>query len=191
VRAAIGFGIVCLILQLILAYLVQPNFPPDVSERFIERHSDIPSMVNTTKDKGHLSLTNLSAWISNPANEKQRRGYVTPIILPLDLLFLVALGCLLGSVSQLFAKHVRVVSAWNPWRWWFFPVAYMLCDFIEDTIIVLVLSEAIPLTYFTFYFLRTATIAKLFTVTVATIQAVLLLVLWCATWLGRLRHLAA
>jgi hypothetical protein len=80
--AAIGFGVLYAILQIALNYIVQPRYPPDVSTRFIERSTTIPSMWETTEDHGHLSRDNLATWISNPANDRQREGYITPIIAP-------------------------------------------------------------------------------------------------------------
>jgi hypothetical protein len=182
--AVIGFGSLFAILQIALVFAVQPNYRPDASARFIERSTTIPSMKEKTKDEGRLTDENLSAWIINPANEHQRLGYLTPIIFPLDLIYLVSLGCFLGSLSQLSADHVSRLSRWKPRLWWLSPVAYMICDLAEDSIILLTLSKTIALTPNIFALLRAATVAKLFTVTVANIQAVLLVGVWVASRLG-------
>jgi hypothetical protein len=132
-------------------------------------------MVETSADKGELNLRNPSAWISKSANDGQRVGYVTPVILPLNLLYLATLGCLLGSLSQLLAKRIGIVSGSRHWRFWLFPAAYIVFDIIEDTFIVLTLSKTITLSSCVFYFMRIATIAKFITVTASIAQGALLL----------------
>lgn len=189
--AVIGFGALFAILQVALVFAVQPNYRPDVSERFIERSTTIPSMKEKTEDEGRLTEENLWAWITNPANEHQRQGYLTPIIFPLDLIYLVSLGCFLGSLSQLIAGHVSRLSGWKPRLWWLFPVAYMICDLAEDSIILLTLSQAVALTPNLFALLRIATVAKLVTVTAANIQAVILVGVWVVSRLGLLKGRSA
>lgn len=186
--ATIGLCVLYAVLQFMLVLVVQPNYPPDASTRFIERSTTIPSMKEATADHGDLNRDNLTAWIASPENEIQRKGYVSPILFPLDLLYLLVLGCLLGSLSELIAKRVTSVSNWPTWRWWLLPAAYMVCDLTEDSIILLTLSKTVSLTSVVFVLLRLATIAKLITVTLAIIQTALLAVLWIVTRLGRLHR---
>jgi hypothetical protein len=185
-RAIIVLAIVTTALHLSLRYYVAPQFGRDVQDRFIERDNYIPSLreQHLPDNDGALTAPNLLRWISDPAHRSYRQGYVTPVILPLDLLFLIAVGSFLGCLSQLLASRIGLISAWPTIVWWVFPLAYMLCDFIEDGLIVILLSWPSFLHETSFQALRIFTTAKLFTIGAAMLEVGALVATWIAAWLG-------
>jgi hypothetical protein len=185
-RAIIVLAIVTAVLHLSLRYYVVPQFGRDVQDRFIERDKYIPSLrdQHLPDNDGALTAANLLRWISDPAHRSYRQGYVTPVILPLDLLFLIAVGSLLGCLSQFLASRIGLISAWPIIVWWVLPLAYMLCDFIEDGLIVILLSWPSLLHETSFQALRVSTTAKLFTIGAAILEVGALLATWIAARLG-------
>jgi hypothetical protein len=123
-------------------------------------------------------------WINDPTNQVNRLGYVTPVILPLDVLFLISLGSLLGCLSQLLASRIGLISAWPVIVWWLFPIAYLVCDFVEDALIVSLLSWPGLLNPLSFSILRGFTITKIATVTIFFLQSGALPLGWVAARLG-------
>jgi len=181
-RAIIVLAVVTAALHLGLRYCVAPPFGRDVQDRFIERDKYIPSLRDQRlpDNDGALTAPNLLRWINDPANQINRFGYVKPVILPLDLLFLIALGSLLGCLAQLLASRIGLISGWPVIVWWIFPLAYMLCDFIEDGLIVILLSWPSLLHDTSFQALRIFTRAKLFTIGAAVLEVGALIATWIA-----------
>jgi hypothetical protein len=185
-RAVIVLMVLTVILHLGLRYYITPQFSQDVRDRFIERGRYIPSLKgqHLKNNDGRLTASNLLLWISDPANQVNRLGYVTPVILPLDVLFLISLGSLLGCLSQLLASRIGPISGWPVIVWWLFPITYLVCDFIEDGLIVSLLSWPGILNPLSFSTLRVFTIAKISAVTIAFLQSGALLLGWVAARLG-------
>jgi hypothetical protein len=185
-RVIIVLAVLTALLHLGLRYYITPQFGQDVRDRFIERRKYIPSLKDQQlKDNdGPLTVSNLSLWINDPANQVNRQGYVAPVILPLDVLFLIAVGSLLGCLSQLLASRIGLISGWPVILWWFFPLAYMLCDFIEDVLIVSLLSWPSLLNEVSFPTLRFFTTAKLFTISAAIVETGALIATWIAARFG-------
>src|SRR5437879_5018132 len=123
-RAVIILAVLVAILHFGLRYYITPQFGGDVIARFIERGKVIPSIQSRhiPGNDGALSEPNLALWLSTPGNDPGRQGYVLPVIIPLDLLFLISLGSLLGFASALLASRIGVVSHLNPVLWWVFPI---------------------------------------------------------------------
>jgi hypothetical protein len=96
--------VLTIILTLILKLFVTPKYGTDVASRFLERLKYIPSQTAL------LSSTTLSGWLANKANSEAIRGYVYPVLFPLDILFLLSLGLLLGFASGALGSH------WNSCR---------------------------------------------------------------------------
>ncbi|RXH38731.1 hypothetical protein XH99_00270 [Bradyrhizobium nanningense] len=181
----IVLAILTAVLHFGLRYYITPPLGEDVKDRFIERDKFIPSLKNGAgQDGGKLTATNLRQWIHDPANLDARKGYVTPVILPLDLLFLIAAGCLLGFTSQMLAGKISLVGAVPVIAWWTLPVAYMFSDFAEDGMIVTLLSWPGAITDASFQALRLFTMIKLYSIGAAIIQAGLLIAGWLAARAG-------
>jgi hypothetical protein len=169
-----------------LKYWVTPKFGEDVKARFVERLKYIPSFKTPGSPDSEAALTEASfaAWLAKPDNQASRRGYAFPVLFPLDILFLVALGSLLGMASLLLAGQVGAVSAWPVWVWWLFPVAYMAFDLLEDVLLITLLTMPSLLNGGTFHALTAFTSAKIGTVVVAIGQVGLLALACAAARLG-------
>jgi hypothetical protein len=169
---------------------VAPKFGEDVKARFVERLKYIPSFkAPGDKDGQHageaaLNEANFAAWLAKPDNQSSRRGYAIPVLFPLDILFLVALGSLLGMVSLLLAGQVGAVVGWPVCVWWLFPAAYMAFDLLEDVLLITLLTMPSLLNDGTFRALSAFTGAKIGTVVVAIGQVGLLALACIAARLG-------
>jgi len=189
-RAVIVVAVIFAILHFGLRYWVTPGFGEDVRARFVERMKYIPSFTAQGDQDGQhgneaaLNETNFAAWLAKPGNEASRRGYAFPVLFPLDILFLVALGSLLGMASLLLAAKVGAVSGWPVWVWWLFPVAYMVFDLLEDALLIALLTAPSLLNAGTFRALTAFTSGKIGTVTVAAGQVVLLVLAAAAARFG-------
>src|ERR1700726_1055317 len=111
-RAVILSAVLVAILHFGLRCYITPQFGEDVEARFIERSKVIPSIQSRQLpgNDGSLDEANLALWLSTQANDQARRGYVVPVIIPFDLLFLISLGSLLGFASVLLGNQIGAVS---------------------------------------------------------------------------------
>jgi hypothetical protein len=189
-RAVIVLAVVFAALHFGLKYWVAPKFGADVKARFVERLKYIPSFKTPGDQDGErgseaaLNEANFAAWLAKPDNQSNRRGYAFPVLFPLDILFLVALGSLLGMVSLLLAGQVGAVVGWPAWVWWLFPVAYMAFDLLEDVLLITLLAMPSLLNGGTFRALSAFTSGKIGTVAVAIGQVALLALACVAARLG-------
>ena len=160
-RALIVLAIAVAVLHFGLQY-VAASYGNDVKARFIEHGKYIPSIhaQNLPRNDGAYNLSNFTLWLASPENQPDRRGYVAPIIIPLDLLFLVALGSLLGLASVLLAAQMPFISKRSPAVWWLFPLAYLGCDLVEDLLIAAILTWPNLLNSTSFLLLRSFTLEK-------------------------------
>ena len=112
------------------AFLVTPTIPPDDSEA---RNANEPHKV--------VDAGNLLAWVSkNPA---AAHAYAWRVM-PLDFLYLAVLGAFLALAANFFASGVAPSSALAKlpsWTWFIFPAVYLLADFVEDCLIVMMMSQ--------------------------------------------------
>jgi hypothetical protein len=159
------------VLMLALKFFVAPRYGKDVEGRFLERLKYIPSQTDV------LSSTTLGRWLTDKANTEAIRGYVCPVLFPIDLLFLLSLGLLLGFVSGVLGSRLEFLSNVPVWIWWLFPVLYMATDLAEDTAIAAIFKFIIPLTERSYKFLSALTAAKIATVGLAIGQVGFLAVL--------------
>jgi hypothetical protein len=110
---------------------VAKNYGPAVEARFVERPKvKQPAGV----PRAPLSLESLTVWIN--ANRESARGYVFPVLFPLDFAFMFALSGALGFGSVWTASHIEWLSRIPWWIWWVFPSIYFLADFAEDLLLV-------------------------------------------------------
>jgi hypothetical protein len=152
-------------LTVVLKFVVTPKYGEDVQARFIERIKYIPS-----QKPALLTQQNLAKWLADEKNDNAVSGYVFPVLFPLDILFLICLGSLLGVASVALADHLNVLSHVPHWIWWLFPALYVVSDLSEDTAVVSVFKSFVPLTPGSFRLLSTLTAIKLATVGVAVAQ---------------------
>lgn len=141
------------------------NYGIDVADRFIERLAYIPS-----KTASLLTRDNLAKWLADPQNASAAAGYVAPILFPLDLLFLLLLGSLLGVASTTLVGELPVLHAIPSAIWWILPLLYLLTDLAEDALMVGIFRSVIPLTDFWFQVLLTLTATKIASLTAAFSQ---------------------
>jgi hypothetical protein len=155
-------------LTLTLKLFVTPKYGTDVANRFLERLKYIPSQTEV------LSAITLRRWLADKANDSAIRGYIYPVLFPIDILFLLALGLLLGFASAALAGGLGFLSNVPHWIWWVLPAAYMASDLVEDTIIAAIFKSRIALTENSFRLLSALTAIKLSTVTSAIAQVAFL-----------------
>lgn len=155
-------------LMLILKYVVTPRYGDDVRARFLERSDYIPSKSTL------LTVETLGAWLADPSKKDVRAGYVVPVLFPLDIIFLLILGALLGFASVSFAEQIPFLSRVPVWIWWVLPALYMIADVAEDSFIAVVLKGMVELTNDSYLLLSKLKALKLVTVGLAIGQAALL-----------------
>lgn len=165
--------IVTLGLMLVLKYVIAPSYGDDVSSRFIERINYIPSQKPALLDRD-----NLAKWLADAKNAKAIRGYVFPVLFPLDIFFLASLGLLLGFASVAMAGLLGFLSNVPAWVWWIFPLCYVAADFAEDTAVAAVFQSKIDLTDGSFGLLRILTKIKLISINLAIGQVGFLVALY-------------
>jgi hypothetical protein len=147
----------------------------DIKVRFIERIDYIPS---STPSSALLSFDSLKNWLDDPANAAARRAYIFPILFPLDFVFLILLGVFLGLASIAVSSQLAPLRAIPAWIWWVFPGLYMACDFLEDTVLLVLFTKKLRLDPAFYYLLRGLTKAKIVAVSIAIGQTGFLASLW-------------
>lgn len=106
-RAIAALFMLTLGLTLTLKYIVSPRYGVDVQARFIERLNYIPSQAPAL-----LSRDNLARWLVDDRNTRAVNGYAYPVLFPLDFMFLLSLGFLLGLASTALAGRIAYVANW-------------------------------------------------------------------------------
>ncbi len=136
-----------------------------VKERFVERSKTIHEA-----GTGDIPLNeqNLHQWISS--YPESARGYASPVLFPLDILFLFALGIALATGSVFFARNALLVSDVWPVIWWIIPAVYLVSDFVEDVLLIGILKNPQRLTARSFSSLALATKIKIKSVTAGFCQ---------------------
>ncbi|WFU26762.1 hypothetical protein QA649_11295 [Bradyrhizobium sp. CB1717] len=135
VFGALSFG-----LALFLKYVVAPRYGEDVAARFIERLNYIPS-----QKPALLDGSTLSRWLADERNKTSIAGYVFPVLFPLDLLFLVSLGLLLGFTSAALSGSLAFLAHIPGWVWWVFPLGYIAADLAEDLVVAAIFKSVIAM----------------------------------------------
>jgi hypothetical protein len=121
-RALLVSAAIALLLYVAVSYVAARCDDEAVKTRFVEHTNIIPGP-NGAQSK--LNFENHSA-----------RFYARPVLLPLDFLFLFALGATLAFGSVFAARYVSWVAAVPPWVSWILPAIYMVADFFEDALLV-------------------------------------------------------
>jgi hypothetical protein len=167
--------LVCAAVTILLQFTI-PHFSSPygaaVKARFVERSKTIPE--GETGDVP-LNEQNLRQWISSYL--ESAGGYASPVLFPLDILFLFALGIALATGSVFFARHAVLVSNVWPVIWWIIPAVYLVSDFVEDVLLIGILKNPQQLTAQSFSSLALATNIKIKSVTAGFCQLAVLGVL--------------
>jgi hypothetical protein len=149
------------------------KYDRDVRARFLEHSEYIPSL------KMKISFESLKTWLAG--NAMRRRAYALPVIFPLDVIFLVLLGCTLAALSSSSAR-LSIAHGVAPWWWWAIPGAYMATDMCEDLLIFLFCTSPGRLNENSFSMLRFFTKAKMVAIDTSVAQAVILIVVGPVFW---------
>ena len=149
--------------------LVSKRYGAAVEARFVERLKPIPEPQPVA-----LDLPNLKNWfVANPASA---RGYASPVLWPLDFVFMFALAAATASGAVLAAPHVGWVSGWPWWMWCIFPAIYLAADFVEDVLLLSFLRNPASLSRGNYGVLSTTTRIKIVFAIAAIIVASILIV---------------
>jgi hypothetical protein len=98
---------------------VAKRYGPRVAERFLERD------VSYVKGEFH-------DWVIG--NRALARGYASPVLFPLDLIFMTCLGGFLAIASGALLAHAGA-SSWCIASSLVFPLAYIAIDLAEDVLL--------------------------------------------------------
>jgi hypothetical protein len=144
VKLLILLGTVAIVLPFIISQRAS-RFGYAVSERFLERPTSkdkpyyrIPSEPGEATE---LNRESLVAWMRD--HGQLARGYASKVI-PIDIAYLLFLGGYLGYASELLAEAISwpfFLTNVATGVVWCFPVAYIMSDLTEDTLIGLLLGE--------------------------------------------------
>ena len=175
-RMAILLGTFAIALPFVMSG-VALRFGAAVSSRFLERPTRLnsPKFVIPEEPAATVLLDakSLKAWAIT--REAFANGYAMRVI-PLDVLYLLALASFLGLASAHLASMLHwsaTVSIAPTWLWWVFPALYAVSDLIEDVLILAMLSWPSTIDA-TFGWLSRFRSAKMWTVSVSFIQILFL-----------------
>ena len=133
---------------------ISDRYGPQVARRFME--------ADLTYDAQSLRI-----WVEN--NPASARGYVFPVLFPLDSLFILCLGGFLGIGAIVAASTLQWPSS-TQWLLTFPPTAFVACDFAEDFMISRLLLSPSVITDRSVNVTKTVTRAKLVTCALSIIQ---------------------
>jgi len=121
-----------------------------------------------------LGVASLSDWVRD--ENQLARGYATRVI-PLDILYLIFLGTFLGFASTTLAGLIdwpRSIAGLPSWVWWMLPSLYLFSDFAEDSFIFTMLNWPSTIQGIVFDTLTCLRSIKIWSVTLAFAQVLLL-----------------
>jgi hypothetical protein len=78
----------------------------------------------------------LQVWAAQSPDEARR--YVTPVLFPLDAIYMLALAGFTAIGSRVLAKHARLAVPGIAWL--LLPVVYLTCDAAEDVLLAMALT---------------------------------------------------
>ncbi|MGY4353617.1 hypothetical protein ACVWZR_002606 [Bradyrhizobium sp. i1.3.1] len=187
IRLVILFATLAIALPFVIAKAGLP-FGTAVSQRFLEREtndSDPRSTIPPEAKVGdQLAAESLATWVREHA--ERARGYAQRVI-PLDIVYLVCLGVFL-AIASVTLRDLTLTPSFFPripnWVCWLLPCIYVVCDFSEDFLIILLLTWPETIKGVAFQALSLARSIKITSVGLAFVQVLLLCVMsyvWPAT----------
>ena len=137
-RFIILFGTLAIALPFLISGIAS-RYGSAVAERFLERPGAVPEELG-----GGAILTHekLYKWATAPATSADAKGYAHRV-LPVDLLYLIFLGGFLGLAASTVSSSIVWPMSWPAipvWTWWLLPLTYVVCDVLEDSLIIFLLS---------------------------------------------------
>jgi hypothetical protein len=123
--------------------------------------------------KADYDAVSLSTWVL--ARPREAKVYAFPILFPLDLLCMVFLAALLAYSSVALAGQI---GALREYAWWFMvlPAVYLAADLAENTCLVRFLVSPAAIGPSMVRCAHVLTKLKIWSVTIAVLQTVALLV---------------
>lgn len=112
------------------AFLTTPSIPPDVHEAR-----------NANEPPNEVDASNLLAWVNHHPVAAHTYAWR---VMPLDFLYLAVLGAFLALAANFLASGLASSSALAKlpaWTWFVLPAIYVLADFVEDCLIVIMMSQ--------------------------------------------------
>jgi hypothetical protein len=158
-KLAILFGAVTIALFFIINQVAE-RYGPDVGRRFLERGPD-------------YTTASLRAWVASGENSLNARHYAMPVLFPLDLVFLLALGGFLACGSVVCAQSIALLRNVT-WLFAALPGLYVAADLLEDALLARFLLNPENITDGAVSFAQTITAVKIKTAGLAIAQTALI-----------------
>jgi hypothetical protein len=162
-RSIILLGTAAIALPFLISIFAPANVVGNaVADRFLERSKAIPP--EPTSGPLPINEKNLRAWVTSSDTAGYARAYAWRVM-PLDFAYLIVLGGFLALGACTLASTVAwpPALAWAPfWIWLIFPAVYTIADFLEDSLIVVLMTQPYTISDFSvdaLTFLRTTKIA--------------------------------
>lgn len=117
-----------------------------VADRFLERSDSIPPEPQAKPLP--IDAGTLRAWVTAPRTAGYARAYARRVM-PLDFAYLLVLGGFLALAAWTLGSAVAWPPALAKWLppgvWLIFPAAYTLADFLEDCLIVVLMTRPVSI----------------------------------------------
>jgi hypothetical protein len=142
VALIILLGTVAIAVPFLIAFVAPASLVgAAVSARFLERSASIPPEPQTAPVA--VNESSLRAWVTSADTAAFARAYARRVM-PLDFLYLLALGGFLAMGAYALAGNVDwppALASLPRWTWLILPLFYTLADFAEDCLIVLLMTS--------------------------------------------------
>ena len=163
-KLAILLGAVTIGLSFIISS-VADKYGTDVGRRFLER-----GKAYILEGGKECNAACLRDW--SEKNSSNARHYVMPVLFPLDLMFMFALGAFLACGSITCAQSITLLRNWA-WLFAILPGLYVAADLLEDCLLARLLLAPANITDGAVAFAKTVTAVKIKTAGIAITQTVL------------------
>jgi len=154
-----------------------------VEDRFLERAFLKPPTIptNDARRSEPVDADKLRAWVTG--NPDAAKTYAWSVM-PLDFLYLAVLGGFLALAANMLAAGIAwppALAKLPPWIWFVSPAIYVFADFVEDCLIVMMMSRPASISGGTFDMLTVFRNTKILTSILAMMQ-IFVLGLAAAIW---------
>ena len=137
---------------------VADGYGADVGKRFLERGAD-------------YTVKSLQDWVNSDANASSAHHYAMPVLFPLDLMFMFALGAFLACGSITCAQSITLLRNVT-WLFAILPGLYVATDLLEDCLLARLLLAPANITDGAVALAKTVTAVKIKLAGIAITQAV-------------------
>jgi hypothetical protein len=156
-RLAVFLGAVTIALFFVIIQ-VADGYGPKVGNRFLERDPD-------------YSAESLRTWVTSAEDASNARHYAIPVLFPLDLMFMFALGGFLACGSVACAQSIALLRN-VAWLFAILPGLYVAADLLEDSLLARLLLNADNITDGAVNFAKAVTAVKLNAAKIAILQTI-------------------